>query len=226
MQVRRTFALWGATVALVLVPSAVVRAAGTSVSVRVEGKTRTLLAATVVHTRAGSITKGGTPPGACPATSAAGALDVATHHRWNGSYGTYGLSVTSILGETHPIAPPRYYWSIWVNNRYAPAGVCGLKLHRGEQLLFAAVSDKGSPYPIVITGPRHATAGHPFALKASYDNAKGVAKPLSGVRITGASEVTSRRGTVMITAPRAGALKLTASRRGYIRAETTVRVAR
>ena len=40
-------------------------------------------------------------------------------------------SVTSIFGETHTFSS-HYYWSVWVNNRYAPAGVCGLKLHKGK----------------------------------------------------------------------------------------------
>jgi hypothetical protein len=227
MQFRRTFALWGATFALVLIPSAAALAAGTNVSVRVEGLTRTLLPRTVVHTHSGSITKGGTPAGACSAASAAGALDVATHHSWNGTYGTFGLSVTDILGETHQIAPPRYYWSIWVDNRYAPAGICGLKLHRGEQLLFAAVSDKGFPYPIVITGPARATTGHPFKLRVFYYKGKGAAKPLAGARVRGAglSAVSDKHGNVSLAAQRTGRLAYTASEPGYIRsAPVSVRV--
>jgi hypothetical protein len=232
MHVRRTFALGGAIVALALVlgfstASLAAGTSGTTVSVRIEGKNRTLLPATVVHTHSGSITRGGTPKGVCPATSAAGALDVATHHKWNGSYGSFGLSVTQILGETHPLSPPRYYWSIWVNNRYAPTGVCGLKLHRGEQLLFAAVSDKGSPFPLVLTVPSQATAGHPFNLKVSYFNAKGVSKPLAGAHVAGPglNAVSNKQGVVSVAAQHTGKLKYNASEKGYIRAATlTVRV--
>ncbi len=231
MHVRRTFALGGATVALALIlgfstASLAAGTSGTTVSVRIEGKNRTLLPATMVHTHSGAITKGGTPKGACPGTSGAGALDVATHHKWNGSYGSLGLSVTSILGETHTFTSGNY-WSVWVNNRYAPAGVCGLKLHRGEQLLFAAVSDKGSPFPLVLTGPSHATTGHPFNLKVSYFNAKGVSKPLAGARVRGSgfSAVSNKQGVVSLAAQRTGKLKYNASDKGYIRAATlTVRV--
>jgi hypothetical protein len=228
MQFRRTLVLCGATAALVVAPGAVALAAGTTVSVRVEGKSRTLLPATVVRTHAGSITKGGTPVGVCPATTAAGALDVATRHHWNGSYSSsLGLSVTQILGESHPFNPPRYYWSVWVDNKFAPAGVCGLKLHRGEQLLFAAVPDAGTEYPIVTSGPKRATKGRPFTVKVLYYNAKGAKKPLAGARVraAGLSATSNQRGVVSITAQRTGKLTYSATKAGYIRsAQVTVPV--
>lgn len=214
-------ALAGATVALAAGPSAALAAGPTSVSVRIEGSSRTLLQATTVHTHNGWITRGGTPPKTCPATTAAGALDVATHHRWNGSYGSYGLSVSSILGETHALSS-RQYWSIFVDNRYATAGVCGLKLHRGEKVLFAAVPDKGTEYPIVLTAPAH--SGSSFTVKASYYNAKGVAAPLAGVLVKGAGR-TNARGLVTVTTHRRGTLTLTATKAGFIRAESTTAVA-
>lgn len=229
MQARRIFALGGATLALTLTSAAVAFAAGTTVTVRVEGKTRTLLAPTVVHTHSGSITTGGTPAGACPSTSAAGALDLATHHRFNGTYGSFGLSVTQILGETHRFTPPSYYWSVWVDNRFAPAGVCALKLHRGEQLLFAAVPDKGSEYPIVISAPGRATAGHPFALHVFYYGASGAAKPLARATISGAGPraVTNGQGVLSIRPQRTGRLTFRATKNGYIRAApVTVRVSK
>ena len=222
MKSSRTIVLGGACIALALTPAAAVAAGPTTVSVRIEGKTRTLLPATNVRTRFGSITKGGAPAGACPATTAAGALDVATHHRWqSGAYGAYGLSVTSVLGESHPFTST-YYWSIFVNDRFASAGICGLKLHRGEQLLFAAVPDKGTEYPIVLSTPAHATSGQAFTVKATYFGAKG-AKPLAGVSVKGGG-VTNQQGMTTVTAATAGKLQLTASRTGYIRAEATVTV--
>lgn len=229
MPARRMFALVGAILALTLTSAAVASAAGTTVTVRVEGLTRTLLAPVAVHTHSGTITTGGTPAGACPSTSAAGALDLATHHRFNGTYGSFGLSVTQILGETHPFTPPSYYWSVWVDNRYAPAGVCALKLHRGEQLLFAAVPDKGSEYPIVITAPGRATAGQPFKLHVFYYSAKGAAKPLAGAAVRGAGPkaVTNGHGVLSITAQHTGRLTFGASEHGYIRAApVTVRVSK
>jgi hypothetical protein len=221
MKCTRPIALAAAAIALALVPTAALAAGGTTVNVRIEGQSRTLLADTNVQTHTGSITKGGAPAGTCPATTAAGALDVATHHNWNGSSGQFGVSVTSILGEAHPFTSEDY-WSIWVDNRFASAGICSLKLHRGEQLLFAAVSQKVTEYPIVLTGPKHATTGHPFKVKASYFNAKGAAKPLAKAQILAGpiNATTGRDGTASITTTKSGPLKLRASSTGYIRSAT------
>ena len=69
------------------------------------------------HTAAGS-PRAGRPKGPAPGTSAAGALDVATH----GTTGVgalrdqFGLEITSILGETHKFASKQDYWGVFVNN--------------------------------------------------------------------------------------------------------------
>lgn len=205
---------------LAIGPAAALAAGPTSVSVRVEGASRTLLRATTVHTHSGWITKGGTPNKACSATTAAGALDVATHHNWNGSYGTYGLSVTSVLGETHSFTSSKY-WSIFVDNKYATAGICGLQLHQGEKVLFAAVPDKGTEYPIVLSAPAH--AGKTFTVKATYFNAKNVSKPLAGVLVKGFGR-TNAKGILTAHATRTGTLHLTGTKAGFIRNEATVAV--
>jgi hypothetical protein len=221
MSSRRLLNLAGATVALVLVLSAAALAAGTTVSVRVEGAKRALLAPTVVHTHAGFITKGGTPEGTCPATSAAGALDVATKHRWNGSYSQFGLGVTSILGEKHPLtASSKYYWGIWVDNKYASSGVCGLKLHKGEHLLFAAAPSSGStPSPTAIQAPRTGTTTSPFKVHVVYYTAAGKPKPLAKARVSDgkSTAITNAAGNVTIHPASAGKYRFTASEKGYIR---------
>ncbi len=222
MHNRSLFALCGATVVLCLALAANAFAAGTQVSVRIEGKSHTLLPTTVVHTHAGSITKGGAPAGTCPATSAAGALDVATHGRWDGSYSTkYAeLSLTSIFGETWSFSQKKYYWGIWINNHYASAGMCQIALHRSDQVLFAVDSDTRHEHPLGLTAPRRASTRHAFNVKVvSYSDA-GLAKPLAGVRLDGA--VTNRSGIAKITDKRAGKLTLTASRTGYIRSAPTI----
>ena len=229
MQIRRIIALSGTTLALALTPllSTTALAAANQVGVRVEGKSRTLLSSTTVGTPSspGSFTFGGTPAGACPKSSAAGALDAATDHRWGGTYDSSfnELVLTTILGEKWTLSSP-YYWSIWVNDHYASAGVCQLKLHNGDQLLFAAVPDKGFEYPLAIKAPSHATAGRPFAVKV-VDYPKGSAKPLAGARLSGSgiNAVTNRRGVVSVTARHAGTIVLHADHQGFIRA-ATVRV--
>lgn len=238
MNLRKLIALGGAGAA-VLAPAAVLATAagaapagatgaapaaarGTKVTVRVEGVKRTLLATTTVRTHAGSsITKGGTPPGACPANSAAGALDAATHHRWGGTYSASvgGLEILSILGEKHSFSSP-YFWEIFVNDRAASVGACQLKLHAGEQLLFAAVKQKGTAYPITIGAARTAIVGHPFPVKVEWFNAKGVTKPLAGATVSGYghSGKTNRHGRTSLIPSHAGTFTIKATKAGFVRA--------
>jgi len=199
-----------------------------TVTVRIEGLTKTLLATTKVTTHIGSITKDGTPAGACPATSAAGALDVATHHDWSGDYdSTYGLELVSILGEAHPFTS-KDYWEIFVGNVAADAGLCDLSLHRGEQVLFAAVPDSGpDEYPIAVQLPASAKVGKTLTAKVVYYNAKGKATPLANATVTAGkhSYTSNSRGQVKLKAPSAGKLILRATEKNYIRsAPATVQV--
>jgi Domain of unknown function (DUF4430) len=107
---------------------------GPSVTVQVKNGTKTLTNS-VVHGEKGWVTKGGTPKGKCPGSSAAGALDAATHGKWAGKYSANvgGLFVTSIDG----VKPKGLdYWAIYVNGKYSSVGVCLVKLRAGEKVLF------------------------------------------------------------------------------------------
>jgi hypothetical protein len=219
-------ALGAATSVLVLASCAVALAAGTKVTVSIQGRTRALLGPTVVQTHGGFITRGGAPTGTCPAASAAGALDVATRHRWNAGYSSSlgGLYLTDLLGETYTFKSA-LYWSVWVNNSYAQTGVCGVVLHRGDHLLFAAEPNTSYWYPTALKAPSHATAGRAFKVTVRWFNTVGNSKPLAHARVhgSGVSATTNSRGTATITAAHAGTLVLQADRSGYIRA-TPVRV--
>jgi hypothetical protein len=136
MHKKTILALGGATLALAVASPAAL-GAGTQVTVRVEGKKHTLLRTKSVRTRGGFITRGGAPAGACPATSGAGALDAATSHHWSGPWNSMfnEFEIKTILGDTESTS--KFYWGIWINNHYATTGACELKVHRGDQLLFA-----------------------------------------------------------------------------------------
>jgi hypothetical protein len=112
--------------------------AGPTVTVQIKTRTKTLLRPTAEHGEKGSITKGGTPKGKCPGNSAAGALDAATHGKWTGKYyaSVGGIFITSILGVKPTGAD---YWSVFVNNKSSSSGICAVKLHAGEHLLFKVV---------------------------------------------------------------------------------------
>ena len=226
MHRRSIFALVGAIFILVLALSgSAIAAGGTAVTVRVEGKARTLLGPKVVQTHAGWITAGHVARGKCSARSGQGALDVATHHRWAGSFsnslGSY--FITTILGEADN--GPRYYWSIFINNRSASTGACEIKLHNGDQLLFAAATFP--EYPIAIEAPSSAIIGHQFKVTIVWFDAAGKRKPLAGARVTGngVGGVTSANGIASLTAHKTGKLVLRATKKDYIRsAPVTIRI--
>jgi hypothetical protein len=221
MHRKKILAVGGATaLCLLLWSTSAGAASGPAVTVRVEGLKRTLLAPTVVHIHNGSITRFGAPSGACSATSAASALDLATHRRWVGTWSTSfnDYEVTSILGESHTFSTS-HYWSPWINNRYATHGVCGIKLHAGDQLLFAAEGKKTED-PIAIKAPGTASVGHTFNVTVVSYSTAGKAKPLPGatVSVSGHSGTTNSHGVVPLTPSHAGTFTLRAEHAGYIRA--------
>jgi hypothetical protein len=220
---KRVLAAGAALAALALWPASAAFAGGSApVTVRVEGLNRTLLKPTDAMTHAGSLTLFGAPSGKCSDASAAGALDAATHHRWTGTWETSfnDYEVTSILGEAHTFSS-KDFWEIFVNNVAAQTGACEIKLTPGEQLLFAAVPDKGVEYPILLDAPRNARVGIPFAVRVLARTAAGL-KDLAGAHVTGGGvDVrTGERGLARITPRSAGVLVLRATHPDYIRSST------
>ena len=201
---------------------------GPTVTVRVEGGTRTLLPARTVRVPgSGFITKYGAPQGQCPANSGAGALNVATRGRWAGSFSSSfsDYLVTKILGKT--ASGKTAYWEVLVNNVAAQTGACGIKLHPGDRLLFAAVSLKSKGYALTATAPKSAIAGKSFAVKVVFDNAKGVTHPLAGATVTGGGSkvTTNAKGIAKVKAAHAGTVALVAAKTGYVRADpVTVKI--
>ena len=201
------------------------------VSVRVEGKSRTLLKTKTVKTpSSGSITKGGAAKGSCPAGgTAAGALNVATKGKWNGTDSqSFGIEVTNILGETDKFAAG-HWWEFFVNDHAASLGICTQKVKPGDQLLFAAVASKGATeFPIVLSAPGKATVGRAFQVKAFYYPGKGgKTKPLAGVKLSGVKAQTNAKGVATVTPAKAGRLSIVGSKRNEIRsAAATVAVSK
>jgi Domain of unknown function (DUF4430) len=221
MKRTRTLALLGVTATTALAGAAPALA-GTTVSVRIEGKNKTLLATRRVTTSSGWLTRFGAPKGACSAASAAGALNTATHGRWGGkfeqSYGDY--FITRILGDFE--SGSKYFWDIFVGNVSASSGACGVKLHRGEQLLFAAVPVLGTAYPLGLQGPSRAHVDADVSVKAVWFDARGRAKALSGALVTGSGvfETSNAEGIVHIHISHSGTLSIHASKRGYVRSDS------
>jgi hypothetical protein len=220
-------AVLACSIAAAAAPAAVAGASLPKVTVRIEGKAQTLLAATTVQTRSGSITKGGAPTGACPASSAQGALNVATKGNWSGSWSTTYKEyfVTKILGDKE--SGTKDYWEIFVDNVAASAGACDIQLHSGEQLLFAVVPVTGPTiYPLGVEIPSVIVVGRPFDVRVVYYNARGKARPLAGAKVAVGSHSgpTNSRGEISLTGSHTGTFTLQASAKGYIRDEVQIHV--
>jgi hypothetical protein len=198
-------------------------AAGPSVSVRVEGAKRTLLAPT-------SLRLSGKPvPGnaECGPASAGAALDQATHGTWD-----RGSFVTTLLGETHDYSAGDF-WAEWIDRgagyKYG-GGVCTDQLGAGDQLLMLvdrAPYGEGSEaeVPLNLKGlPRHAVAGRSVTLRVmgtvlhSFDTGAGDTVPIAGAKVSGGgrSAVSGARGRVTLRWPKAGAVRLRATKAGDV----------
>ena len=199
--------------------------AGPSVSIRIEGSRRTLVPSNQVRPGSGWITRFGAPRGKCPRQSVQGALNRTTSGQWKGTWNRQyeEYFITSILKEK---PSGHNFWEIFVNNKAATKGACDLKLQRGEQILFADTNGKRHPSALKVTGRYSGgSGGTSFAVRLVGYNARGKAKPLPGVQITGRGiqpGTTNAQGEAKITDNHPGALLLRAAPKGYIRSETEV----
>ena len=219
MKYTKVLALGGALVMAAGPTAATAAAAGTTVTVRVEGKSKTLLPATQVTAHGGQVTISGKT---CKANTGAGAVALAVHNKWSGKWFSFGIQVMKILGETDSFTGTKSYWELFVDNVASQSGVCDVKLHKGERILFAAVPSTGTEYPLQISAPAHASAGHAFTVTVKAFDAKGKSKPLAGAKVGG--QTTDSAGHATITLAHAGNDTLTASSKGFIRAEAQVGV--
>jgi hypothetical protein len=191
-------------------------------TIRIEGKSRTLLAQTIARTERGSITRGGAPKGACPGSSLQGALDVATRHRWSGKWfgSLSSYEIFTILGDHE--SGTKTFWEIFVNNVTASLGACELKLRPGDHVVFAVSPATSTVFPLGITAPSTAVVGRAFTVKVRWFDAKGHPKPLAGAMVNGRR--TNRQGIVRIVPSKRGTLTLRAGKHGFVRDEASVRV--
>lgn len=120
-------------------------ATAADVTVRVEGRSGTLLAQTTVTIGDGARTARtwngvGSLPQTCADDTAYQATELATRGSWD-----RGVYVESILGESHSWSPNQEYWILYHDNDYADWGACGLHLQDGDTVLWQAGKSGPSP---------------------------------------------------------------------------------
>jgi hypothetical protein len=219
--------------ALVLAPPAVAAGPAT-VTVRVEGLSETKLPPTQLTTTTTPVVKDGNPAHACPGTSAAGALELATGGNWSGpwstSFGEY--EIFSIEGESHPFepgAPANYFWSFWLDEKESQVGACGAELQPGDRVLFfpscfGAACPPNPALPLGIEAPASANVGEPVSVTVRKYSAAGEGTPASGATVTGGVTAvsTDAGGHAAVTFSSPGVVALRASAPEAVRTEATI----
>ena len=220
----------GLTAVALAVASAPAMAA--PVTVRVEGDADTLVARTAVTTTTTPVNKDGSHT--CTGTSAAGALEQATGGDWAGvwdpNFSTY--SVDTVKGETHKFNSGEF-WSIFLNNVPAPAGICGFELQSGDQLLLAPEPESGTQLnPLVLQNvPASVAPGQAFTVKVvrvvttfppPNFNPTTTTEPVAGATVSGggASATTAADGSAPVALSARGPAGLRATATGEIRSAT------
>ncbi len=219
-------ALAAVSLALTAVPPALAGTSSPKVSVRVEGRTKTLVAATVVRPSGGLVTKDGH---SCSAQSGAGAFDTATRGRWTGTYSSSlsDFEVTKIFGDTESYTVTKSYWELFVDNVPASTGLCGMTpLHAGERILVAAVPATGTVHPIGVSAPGTTRVGKPFIARVVAYDAKGKAKPLAGATVAVGAKIghTGGAGTIKLIPSKPGRFTIAVAKKGFIRDSVTLTV--
>ena len=206
-----------AVAATAILPSAAAAAKPPTVLVRVEGAGATLLPQTVVQTTDAHAVRGHT----CPGSSAAGALNIATHGKWTGKFetgsGFADFFITGVLGE-QPTG--NNFWTLWVNGRSSSTGACATPLHTGDhELWFDCVADTSfncTNDPLKLTAPAVVPAGHAFTATVVQLDGSGHGSPIGGAAVGGRGMVgiSGSTGKTRIVADMTGVVSLQAQKSG------------
>lgn len=203
----------------------------TPVTVRVEGEGRTLLPErrSLTLTRSTFITKDGDVEHACQGDALIGAFELATRGLWDGSYSDgLGWFVQRVGPETHDGTDT--FWSIWINNAEATAGLCDFRPEIGDEVLvfpnrcdFSGAQPDCAQAPGGLRVPLAVTSGVPFRVRVVSHDPAGAASSVAGaVVIASGGQVrrTDARGFATFRYVGRGTVLMKAFARGIVR--TTV----
>jgi len=222
--------LLGFLTAGLIVLSAASAAQATNVTLRVEGKDRTVVPQTTVALPSAPVLKDGTHE--CAATSFGGALQSAVGNDWaasyNSSFAAYYL--TGIKGYA-PAGDD--YFALWINHKYTYKSVCDDGLQEGDDVLalvdycnydpatFGCTND--SVLPLAIDAPKTVTPGVPFTVTVKRYATDGTLAPVAGANLAvgDAVQTTNASGQVAVTAA-AGPNALRASKANFAAVDASV----
>ena len=222
-----------AALAALLFCSAPALASGpSSVIVRVEGDTHTLVGPVQVLTPEQPVSAAATPEDSCPGNSALGALAVASGGAWGGTFYEEfgGYAIESVAGESHTFSSGSF-WDVWFGHRESALGLCDILAPESgsEVLLFpCSASASSCPSPLAISAPASANVGEPVTVDVISYASFGASAPASGASVTGAATpvTTASDGSATVTFATAGEETLAVSAPEAVRDEVQVCVHR
>jgi hypothetical protein len=219
--------------AALVVCTAALAAAPASVSVRVEGLSQTLVEPTTLTTTSTPVVKDANPADSCSATSATGALELATQGNWGGAWNKgLGYAVEAIDGESYAFDPSsnaNYYWTYWLNNKSSESGICESELNPGDSVLFfVECYGRECPppsNPLGISAPASGEVNSPVGVTVtSYHNPDGASSPAVGATVRGGGAVatTNSSGQATLSFATAGRYTLHGTAAGSVRTESSI----
>lgn len=109
---------------------------------------------------------------------------------------SFGLG---LCGVGKSVAKGKASWYLKINHKGATLGGEKAKIKAGDEVLWDLAPSYPYPEELVLSAPRQASAGVPFAVHVYAYNEKGKRKPMKGATVTGATGPTDASGKVMVT---------------------------
>jgi len=217
-----------ALTALLSCSSASLAAGRSSVIVRVEGESHTLVGPAQVLTPEPPVSAPATPEHTCPGNSGLGALAAATAGNWGGKWENAfnQYAVETIAGESHDFNSGAF-WDVWFQHREAEKGLCDLvNLESGSEILIfpCSLASMTCPNPLAVSAPATANVGEAVTVHVISYAASGASSPAAGASVSGgaAPATTDASGNATVTFAAAGTATLVASGMNVVRDETQV----
>ncbi len=201
-------------------------AGSSSVVVRVEGITHTLVGPVAVSTPEQPVSPIGKSEHSCPGDTALGALGVATGGQWSGSwFEGFGYSIESVLDESHAFGSGEF-WEVWFDHSESEAGLCEIAepAAGSEVLLFPCPESGTCPSPLGLSAPEMVNVGEAVPVHVVSYSTSGTATPVSGASVAGAgaAATTGPEGGTTVTFSTTGEATLVVSAPGSVRDEVHV----
>jgi hypothetical protein len=109
---------------------------------------------------------------------------------------SFGLA---LCGVGKSVAKGKASWYLKINHKGAAVSGSKAKIKAGDEVLWDLAPSYPYPEELVVSAPRQATAGVPFAVHVYAYDEKGRHKPVKGAAVTGATGPTDKNGMVMVT---------------------------